>query len=42
LATRNPIFSAVMMDDYAVTILNENALSITVNKEEIEKMYEFI
>jgi hypothetical protein len=42
LATGNPILSIGPKDGDAATILNENALSITVNKEEIEKMCEFV
>jgi len=42
LATGNPILLIGPNDGDAATILNENALSITVNKEEIEKMCEFV
>jgi glycosyltransferase involved in cell wall biosynthesis len=42
LATGNPILSIGPKDGDAATILNENAHSITVNKEEIEKMCEFV
>jgi glycosyltransferase involved in cell wall biosynthesis len=42
LATGNPILLIGPNDGDAATILNENALSITVNKKDIEKMCEFI
>jgi glycosyltransferase involved in cell wall biosynthesis len=42
MATRNPILLIGPKDGDAASILNKNAVSITVNKQEIEKMYEFI
>lgn len=42
MATGNPILLIGPKDGDAASILNKNAVSITVNKQEIEKMYEFV
>ena len=42
MATGNPILLIGPKDGDAASILKKNAVSITVNKQEIEKMYEFV
>lgn len=42
MATGNPILLIGPKDGDATSILKKNAVSITVNKQEIEKMYEFV
>ena len=42
MATGNPILLIGPKDGDAASILNKNAVSIAVNKQEIEKMYEFV
>ncbi|MCF8444987.1 MAG: glycosyl transferase family 1, partial [Crocinitomicaceae bacterium] len=42
MATGNPILLIGPKEGDASSILNKNSVSITVNKQEIEKMYEFV